>query len=421
MFIDTAKVKLKAGNGGDGCVAFHREKYIANGGPDGGDGGRGGSILLAGDPNLSTLADFRYKRSYCAPDGEKGLGGNKAGRSGEDIIIRVPIGTVVKDSQSGRIIADLSDPQPIIVAKGGVGGAGNQHFATSTRQTPRFAKAGAPGQELEVILELKLLADVGLVGFPNAGKSTLVSSLSNARPIVADYPFTTLNPILGVVSMGIGNSFVMADMPGIIEGASGGAGLGHQFLRHIERCRLLVQLVDVASTEGRDPISDFDIICAELEKYSDTLAKLPRIVAANKCDSAIPEMIEAFREHAEKQGYKVFAISGVTGEGLEELKNYIWSLLPSLPAIKIYEAEPEPLPEVTDNMAFTVSVKEGVYIIEAPWLIRVLNSVNMDDYESLQYFQKLLRVSGIIDALEKKGIAEGDTVSIYDFEFEYVR
>ena len=421
MFIDTAKVSLKAGSGGNGAISFHREKYVANGGPDGGDGGRGGSIVLLADTNLSTLADFRYKRRYEAPCGENGKAKCMAGRKAEDIVIRLPRGTVVKNAADGRVLADVSGDEPIVIAKGGSGGAGNRHFATPTRQCPRFAKAGAPGEELEVLFELKLLADVGLVGFPNAGKSSLVSAVSNARPTVADYPFTTLNPILGVVEMGPGNSFVMADIPGIIEGASDGVGLGHEFLRHIERCRMLVQVVDAASTEGREPIADFEAVCTELQRYSPALAALPRLIAANKADCAIPELIDEFTAYVTAKGYEVFVISAVTGKGLPELKKRIWEMLPTLPAIRIYQPEAAPEPVVENNQPFTVTVHDGVYIIEAPWLVRILNSVNMDDYESLQYFQRVLRMSGIIDELERQGIHEGDTVSIYDFEFEYVR
>ncbi len=421
MFIDTAKVVLKAGNGGNGAVTFHREKYIANGGPDGGDGGKGGDIVLVGNTHLTTLADFRYKRKYNAPDGAKGDGGCRAGKKGEDIIIALPMGTVVKDAETGRVIADISSDQPIVIAKGGGGGAGNRHFATSKRQCPRFAKSGVPGEEREVLFELKLLADVGLVGFPNAGKSTLISAMSNARPEIADYPFTTLRPNLGVVYGEEESSFVMADIPGIIEGAAEGAGLGHEFLRHIERCRLLLQVVDVASTEERDPKSDFDIICSELTRYSPLLASLPRIVAANKTDSVIPEMLDDFCKYVRDKGFEVFPISAATGAGLKELKYYIFKTLPALPAIKVYEPEPEPEIKIENNRPFTVSNHEGVFIIEAPWLVRILNSVNMSDYESLQYFQRVLRQSGIIDELERQGVNEGDTVSIYDFEFEYVR
>ncbi|HNX15470.1 MAG TPA: GTPase ObgE [Oscillospiraceae bacterium] len=421
MFIDTAKVTLKAGNGGNGAVTFHREKYVANGGPDGGDGGKGGDIVLVGNTHLTTLADFRYKRKYSAPDGEKGDGGCRAGKKGDDIVIALPVGTVVKDAETGRVLADISSEEPVRIAKGGSGGAGNRHFATARRQCPRFAKAGAPGEAREVLFELKLLADVGLVGFPNAGKSTLVSAMSNARPEIADYPFTTLRPNLGVVYGPEEASFVMADIPGIIEGAAEGAGLGHEFLRHIERCRMLIQLVDAASTEGRDPRSDFDVICSELSRYSPLLASLPRIVAANKTDSAIPEMLDDFCGYAKSKGFEVFPISAVTGAGLSELKNYIFKTLPTLPSIKVYEPEPEPEFKVENNRPFTVTNKEGVFIVDAPWLLRVLNSVNMDDYESLQYFQRVLRQSGIIDELERRGVQEGDTVSIYDFEFEYVR
>ncbi len=420
MFIDTAKVSLKAGDGGNGAVTFRREKYVANGGPDGGDGGKGGDIVLVGNTHLTTLADFRYKRKYSAPNGARGEGGCRAGRKGEDIVIALPMGTVVKDAETGRILADISTEHPVVIAKGGGGGAGNRHFATATRQCPRFAKAGAPGEEREVLFELKLLADVGLVGFPNAGKSTLIAAMSNARPEIADYPFTTLRPNLGVVYRE-DHLFVMADIPGIIEGAAQGVGLGHEFLRHIERCRMLIQVVDAASTEGRDPKSDYDIICSELERYSPLLACLPRVVAANKTDSAIPEMLDDFCAYVRAKGFEVFPISAATGAGLKELKHHIFQILPSLPAIKVYEPEPEPEIKIENNRPFTVTNNEGVFIIEAPWLVRILNSVNMDDYESLQYFQRVLRQSGIIDELERRGVNEGDTVSIYDFEFEYLR
>lgn len=422
MFIDTAKIHLKAGNGGNGAVSFHREKFVSAGGPDGGDGGRGGSIIVVVDDNLTTLADFRYKRKYRAPDGDNGGMQKCSGRKGEDLVIRLPRGTVIKDAETGRLIVDLSDDEPYVLLKGGKGGAGNQHFATSTRQCPRFAKAGVPGEELTVQLELKLLADVGLIGFPNVGKSTLISRLSQAKPKIANYPFTTLTPVLGIVRVGEERSFVMADIPGIIEGASDGVGLGHEFLRHVERCRLLIHVVDVSGSEGRDPKNDFLLLNEELKKYSAILAGLPQIVAPNKTDLSIPEQTEDFVRFVTQQGFQAIPISGVTGDGLQPLLELIWKELEKLPPVRKFEAEPEPIPEIpAGNQPFTVRNEEGVFIIEAPWLIRILKAVNMDDYESLQYFQRVLRSSGIIDELERMGVAEGDTVSIYDLEFEYVR
>ena len=308
MFVDIAKIKIKAGDGGDGSVSFHREKYVASGGPDGGDGGRGGNIVFKADDNLSTLADFRYKRKYAAPKGENGRGGRCNGKKAEDRVIKVPRGTVIKDAETGRILADISSDDPTVVAKGGKGGWGNIHFATPTRQTPRFAKPGMPGEEFDVQLELKLLADVGLVGFPNVGKSTLVSVVSEAKPVIANYHFTTITPVLGVVRFGEGESCVMADIPGLIEGAWEGVGLGHQFLRHVERCRMLVHIVDIAGSEGRDPKEDFRTINEELRKFNPELANRPMVVAGNKCDLATDEQIEDFRKFVEDQGYKFFPI-----------------------------------------------------------------------------------------------------------------
>lgn len=422
MFVDIAKIHLKAGDGGNGAVSFHREKYVAAGGPDGGDGGRGGNIVLLADTNLSTLADFRYKRKYSAPNGENGGKGRCSGRRGEDLVIRVPKGTLVKDAETGRIMADISGEEPVILLKGGNGGWGNQHFATSTRQVPRFAKSGNPGQSAEVILELKLLADVGLVGFPNVGKSTLVSVVSEAKPKIANYHFTTLTPVLGVVRMGEGSSFVMADIPGLIEGAGTGAGLGHEFLRHVDRCRLLLHVLDISGSEGRDPIEDFKQINSELATFSEELATRPMIVVANKCDLLDEEKIEEYREYFEKEGYAFFPIMAAIAEGTTELIQYAAAELHKLPPIKVYEPEPEPIEDYTEpkNREFSLRVEQGVYIIEAPWLLKILDDVNPDDYESLQYFQRVLQSSGIIDALVKAGVTDGDTVSVYDIEFEYV-
>ena len=421
MFVDKAKILLKAGDGGDGAVAFHREKYVASGGPDGGDGGKGGDIIFVADSNLSTLADFRYKRKFEAKKGENGMGGRKFGKKAEDLIIRVPVGTIVKDAESGRIMADLSGDEPVVVAKGGKGGWGNTHFATPTRQAPRFSKPGLPGEEFEVTLELKLLADVSLVGFPNVGKSTLISVVSQAKPQIANYHFTTLNPTLGVVWMGEGVSFVMADIPGLIEGAADGVGLGHQFLRHVERCRLLVHIVDVSGSEGRDPKDDFRIINEELRRFDEDLSRRPMIVVGNKTDLASDEQVEEFRRFVEEQGYLFFPIMAAIRYDVDPLLKKITEELSKLPPIKVYE--PEPMPELSEEDAcgdVTVSEKDGVYVVEGKWLLRVLRTVNFDDFEGLNYFERLLQKSGVIDKLREAGCQEGDTVSIYDLEFDFI-
>ena len=422
MFVDIAKIKIKAGNGGNGAVSFRREKYVAAGGPDGGDGGRGGNSVFQVDDNLSTLADFRYKRKYVAPNGENGAGGRKSGRRGEDLIIKVPRGTIIRETESGAVMADMSSNEPFIAAKGGRGGWGNPHFATPTRQVPRFAKEGTPGEEWEVSLELKLLADVGLLGFPNVGKSTLVSVVSEAKPIIANYHFTTITPVLGVVSMGEGSSFVMADIPGLIEGAGDGVGLGHEFLRHVDRCRLLVHIVDAAGSEGRDPIEDFEIINKELEKFDPELAKRPQIVAANKIDLADDDQLEKLREYFESRGYEYHTMCAPITEGTNELMSAVWNKLQTLPPIKRYETENIPLEifEKQDDKGFNIKVVDDVYFVEAKWLLKILQRTDLDDYESLQYFQRILISSGIIDALRERGINEGDTVSIYDLEFDFV-
>ena len=422
MFVDTAKIKIKAGNGGNGAVSFRREKYVAAGGPDGGDGGRGGNIVFQVDDNLSTLADFRYKRKYVAPNGENGSGGRKSGRRGEDLIIKVPRGTIIKEVESGAVMADMSGDEPFIAAKGGRGGWGNPHFATPTRQVPRFAKDGTPGEEWEVTLELKLLADVGLLGFPNVGKSTLLSVVSQAKPIIANYHFTTLTPVLGVISLGEGSSYVMADIPGLIEGAGDGVGLGHEFLRHVDRCRLLVHVLDAAGSEGRDPIEDFEIINKELEKFDPELAKRPQIVVANKIDLAEDEQIEKLKNHFESLGYEFHTMCAPIAEGTSEIISAVWNKLRTLPPIKKYETEIIPLElfEKQDNKSFSIRVEDDVYFVEAPWILKILQRTDLDDYESLQYFQRILISSGIIDALRERGINEGDTVSIYDLEFDFV-
>ena len=422
MFIDVAKIKIKAGSGGNGAVSFRREKYVAAGGPDGGDGGKGGNIVFQVDDNLATLADFRYKRKYTASNGENGSGGRKNGKGGEDLVIKVPRGTIIREVESGAVMADMSGDEPFIAAKGGRGGWGNPHFATPTRQVPRFAKNGTPGEEWEVSLELKLLADVGLLGFPNVGKSTLVSVVSQAKPIIANYHFTTLTPVLGVVSLGEGSSFVMADIPGLIEGAGDGVGLGHEFLRHVDRCRLLVHIVDAAGSEGRDPIEDFEIINKELEKFDPELAKRPQIVAANKIDLASDEQLERLEKYFTEKGYEYHTMCAPILEGTQELIHTVWNKLQTLPPIKKYEAENIPLElfEKQNDKGFTIRVEDDIYFVEAPWLLRILQRTDLDDYESLQYFQRILISSGIIDALRERGINEGDTVSIYDLEFDFV-
>ncbi len=424
MFVDKVEISIKAGNGGNGAVSFHREKYVNAGGPDGGDGGKGSDIVFVADDNLSTLIDFRYKKKYIAPDGEPGGAKRCSGKSMEPTVIRVPRGTIVKDAHTGRIMADISDDEPVVVAKGGRGGKGNANFATPTRQIPRFAKPGFPGEAFDVILELKLLADVGLVGFPNVGKSTLISVVSAAKPKIANYHFTTLTPVLGVVKRGE-KSFVMADIPGLIEGASEGVGLGHAFLRHVERCRLIVHVVDVSGVEGRDPRDDFEKINKELANFSEELAERPQIVAANKSDMATEEQIEQFRSFIEEKGLPFFTISAATTKGTSELIDCVADELSKLPPPKRFEVQPLTIQELeqleNEKHSFTVQKIDGVYVGEAQFLAPILSTCNMEDYESLQYFQRVLRSSGIIDELERQGIQEDDLVSIYDFEFNYVR
>ena len=422
MFIDKVRISVKAGAGGNGAVAFHREKYVAAGGPDGGDGGNGGSIVLRVDDNLSTLMDFRYKRKYTAPNG--GQGKRCRGKNGENLIIKVPRGTVVRDLETNEIIKDMSDSDDFVLCKGGRGGWGNQHFATPTRQVPRFAKAGLPGEEHDVILELKLLADVGLVGFPNVGKSTLLSVTSNAHPKIANYHFTTLYPNLGVIYVADGVSFVMADIPGIIEGAADGVGLGHDFLRHIDRCRLLVHIVDVSGSEDRDPVDDFEKINEELRQYSPDLAARPMIVAANKADLLPPDSdnLERLKAHVEAQGYEFYVISAATTQGTRELMKTIAGKLAALPPVTIYEPEyVKPLAEAGDANDLRIERYDDLWVVSGQWLQKLLNDINFDDYESRMYFDRQLRKSGLFDRLEEQGIEDGDTVSIYDFEFDYTK
>ena len=420
-FIDKARITVRAGDGGNGCVSFHREKYIAAGGPDGGDGGCGGHIILQVDDNLSTLMDFRYTRNYVSEKGVDGSGQRKSGKDGKSLTIRVPRGTLVRDAETNEIIQDMSGDEPYILCRGGKGGWGNTHFATPTRQAPRFAKSGLPGESHDVVLELKLLADVGLIGFPNVGKSTLLSVVSRANPKIANYHFTTLYPNLGVVYVDEGVSFVMADIPGIIEGASEGAGLGHDFLRHIDRCRLLVHVVDVSGCEGRDPVADFDAINQELEQYSPELARRPQIVAANKTD-IMPDdtRLTALREHVEALGYPLCTISAAAHQGTRELVRAVAARLAELPPVTVYEANYVKRPPKVDmSQPLEITVEDNVYSIEGPWLQRLISNTNFGDYESRNWFDRMLRESGLFDRLEAMGIRDGDLVSMYNLEFEY--
>lgn len=422
MFIDSAKIYVKAGNGGNGKVSFHREKYVAAGGPDGGDGGRGGDVVFLATEDMRTLADFRYKRKYVAENGEDGGSGNCTGRGGNSLEIKVPVGTMIRDELTGSILADLTEPnQRAIIAKGGKGGAGNQHFATPTRQVPNFAKSGDLGQEFNVIMELKLLADVGLIGFPNVGKSTILSMVTSARPKIANYHFTTIDPNLGVVNLGESKSFVIADIPGLIEGANEGIGLGHEFLKHIERTKLLVHVIDMASTEGRDPVEDFKIINEELSKYNPLLAQRPQVVAANKMElPGAEENLEVFKAQIEKDGYKIFPVSAATNKGLKELLYYISDQLDNLPDTILNLPEEEMvIYKAEEEKPFEIEVLDGIYNITGSKIRKLAYSTNFNDYESLQYFQRALKNWGIIEELKKLGINEDDTVKIYDIEFDY--
>ena len=422
--IDKARITVRAGNGGNGVVAFHREKYVAAGGPDGGDGGHGGSVILRVNDNLSTLLDFRYKRKYSAQAGVNGQGRKMNGKRGEPLIIQVPRGTVVRDAATNAIIVDMSTGEDFVIAKGGRGGWGNAHFATPTRQVPRFAKAGLKGQERDIILELKLLADVGLVGFPIVGKSTLLSVTSNARPKIANYHITTLFPNLGVIYVEEGVSFVMADIPGIIEGAAEGAGLGHDFLRHIDRCRLLVHVVDVSGSEGRDPVEDFNAICDELQNYSVDLSNRPMIVAANKTDLLMPDSdnLERLRTVVEAAGCELYEISAGTAQGTRRLMQVVAEKLRTLPPVTINAPEyVEELPQSGDPQELTIEHLGSTWVITGTWLERLVDNINFDDYESRNYFDLQLRKCGLFARLEEMGIQDGDTVDIYDIAFEYQR
>ena len=421
MFTDYVKISIKAGDGGDGAVTFRREKYVAAGGPDGGDGGNGGSIYFQVDPNANTLIDFRFTKKYKAESGENGSGGNCYGKKGEDLYINVPIGTIIKDAETGKVVADLSkEGQVELVLKGGHGGKGNSHFATATRQAPRFAQGGEKGEEKEVILELKLLADVGLLGFPNVGKSTFLSVVTAAKPKIANYHFTTIDPNLGVVKTKTGNSFVIADIPGIIEGASEGVGLGIQFLRHVERTRLLLHVVDASGLEGRNPVEDFYTINEELRKYSEKLATRKQILVANKIDVVQDEtLLKELEELANKENIELFKISGVTGEGVETLISRVEEALKELPQEELFEEEEKIVYTLEETEDFTVT-REGLkFLVEGKAVYRIMSRVNMDDNESLYYFHKCLENTGINRKLKDMGIQEGDIVKMLDWEFEW--
>ena len=426
MFIDKVKIYIKAGDGGNGSVSFRREKYISHGGPDGGDGGKGGDIIFTIDEGQNTLLNFKYRRKFVAENGQNGMGSRFHGKNAENLEIPVPPGTIIKDAESGKIIKDMSDEDvaetgKYVILKGGKGGFGNTHFATPTRQTPNFAKSGIKGKELEVELELKMLADAGLVGMPSAGKSTIISMISAARPKIAEYHFTTLSPVLGVVDAKAGG-YVIADIPGLIEGASEGEGLGHRFLKHIERCRLIVNVVDASGIEGRDPLDDLKVINEELEKYSPELASRPRIIAANKMDMTSAETREKLEKYAKNSGIPIVFMCAAIGEGTDELKELISKELQNLPPIKIYEPETVIDEEREfDEDEIKITNVNGVYHVEAERLVNVINSINFGDYESVAYFQKVLKNTGVIAALEEKGIKDGDTVSIYGAEFDYYK
>ena len=421
MFIDSATISVKAGNGGNGMVSFRTEKYVPNGGPDGGDGGNGGHVIFYTDEGIRTLQDFRYKKSYAAQDGGKGMRRRSSGPAGSSLRIALPIGTVIKDAETGRLIVDLCEAgQEVIIAKGGRGGKGNMNFANSVRQAPNFARAGQPGDELTLQIELKLLADVGLIGLPNVGKSTLLSVVSAARPKIADYHFTTIEPNLGVVSIG-GDSFVLADIPGLIEGASSGLGLGHEFLKHIERTRLFIHVIDVSGSEGRDPIDDFNVILNELKSFQEKLALRPQIIAANKVDLASPENVLKFTKEMEAKGYRVFPICAPIHEGIDELMKYTAALLKTLPQTILFDENRERVVYKLENEPlFKIEVIDGVYHVTGKWVDNLVDSTNFDDTESVQYFQRILRKKGIIDALEEKGIKEEDPVVMHTLEFEFM-
>lgn len=421
MFIDSARIYVRAGNGGNGMVSFHTEKYVPNGGPDGGDGGRGGSVVFYADDNRSTLQDFRFKRKYSAEDGEKGGRRKCYGKGGNDLVLPVPVGTIIKDADTGRVLADLTEPgQKAIIARGGRGGKGNIHFANSVRQAPNFARAGEPGEEYNLLVELKLLADVGLVGYPNVGKSTLLSVITAAKPKIADYPFTTIEPNLGVVAVD-DTSFVVADIPGLIEGAHTGLGLGLAFLRHIERTRMLIHVIDVSGSEDRDPVEDFDNINAELEAYHPGLSERPQVIALNKIDMVDEDELERVSMALRERGYDVFPMCAAINEQVKPLIEYVAAKLQTIPQTVLTEqVEESSLFKYEEEELFTVAVEDGVYRVKGNWIVNLVDSTNFDDSESLQYFQRLIRKKGIIDALERAGVKEGDLVALHDLEFEFI-
>lgn len=426
MFADRTKIIIRSGKGGDGHCSFRRELYVANGGPDGGDGGKGGDLVFEVDEGLNTLMNYRHKRKFSAGDGEEGGKRRCHGKSGEDLVLKVPPGTVIRELKSGKVIADMSgDNKRQIVLKGGKGGLGNQHFATATMQVPKYAQPGKPAMELEVLLELKVIADVGLVGFPNVGKSTLLSRVTNAEPKIANYHFTTLNPNLGVVDLDDSKGFVMADIPGLIEGASEGAGLGHEFLRHIERTKMMIHVVDVAGTEGRDPVDDIYKINTELASYNKDLANRPQVIAANKMDLMYPQAdsLERLKAEFEPKGIPVFAISGVSGQGLAELLYYVSRQLEQMDSEPVVFAQ-EYFPEdelIYEELPYTVTVEEGVYVVEGPKIEKMLGYTNLDSEKGFAFFQRFLKEGGILDELEQKGITEGDTVKMYGLQFDYYK
>lgn len=427
MFADRAKIIIKSGKGGDGHVSFRREKYVPNGGPDGGDGGKGGDVIFLVDKGINTLTDYRHRRKFAAEPGQEGGKKNCHGKNGEDLILKVPEGTLIKDAASGKVIADMSgDNTRQVILRGGKGGQGNQHYATSTMQAPKYAQPGQDAIEIEVQLELKVIADVGLVGFPNVGKSTLLSRVTNAQPKIANYHFTTLQPNLGVVDMDEGFGFVIADIPGLIEGASEGIGLGHEFLRHIERTKVMIHMVDAAGTEGRDPVADIKAINKVLEAYNPQLLKKPQVIAANKIDAIAGdenEVISALRAEFEPQGIKVFPISAVSGKGLKELLYEVKNLLANCPKeVTVYEPEIDPALSFFKDEPYAVEVAaDGAYEISGPKIEKMLGYTNMDSEKGFAFFQRFLREQGIIKELENMGIEDGDTVRMYDFEFDYYK
>lgn len=422
MFTDYVKIHAKAGNGGNGAVSFRREKYVASGGPDGGDGGKGGDVYFEVNPDSNTLVDFRYKKKFKADNGNNGEGSHKYGRGGKDLIIKVPRGTIIKDAQTGDVLADLSEEkQKELILKGGKGGKGNSHFATSTRQAPRFSEDGQEGEEKELILELKLLADVGLIGFPSVGKSTILSVVTSATPKIADYHFTTLEPNLGVVKAEFGDSFVIADIPGLIEGASEGTGLGIQFLRHIERTRLLLHVIDVSGLEGRKPVEDFYTINNELEKYSKKLAKRKQIIVANKADIAQDSSLyEELEKLAQKQKMEIFKISAATGQGIKELMEHVAEVLKKLPKEELVEvSHSRKIYKLEEKENFTIIKEDDTYVVDGPAIRDLMRRVNMEDNESLYYFQKRISELGVDARLKQMGVKDGDSVRVYDYELEW--